>query len=512
MRMRPGRAIVVALIALIVGSLTQAVLAASPLNAIAVAVLPNGGARVTVQFSGPPPRYTLTGVGTSEASVIFQGTSMSAAVPPTLAGAGGIKSLSVAQVGPNVAVSLHLSSAAPVRVVPGGNFVIIDVPSAGAEKGPAALGEAAPGQPPPQGAVGQITEIIPLKYADVSEVAGVLIQGANVASNDTFNPQTSNFGTQQFGGAFNGQTQPFQQPNFQQNFGNQFGGANGQGLAQRVSDNLAIDRRLNAVILTGPPDVVNAMRAVIEKLDVPLDSVLLECQIVELDDNAAKDLGVDFSAQGYVANVTYKTQSLQYAQGAATFQANVYALAQKGEGRILAKPRILAQNGTSASILTGDALPIITTVIVAGTSAVTAQQVNYVNVGVNLQIQPRISADGFVTSHIFAEVSSVTAYTQGIPQISQRQALTQATVKDGDSFIIGGLLQDNEIRTVYKVPGIGDVPLIGGLFKRLSTTKQKTNLYIVVTPHIIPRKLMGPSTIPNGIPNGGAASPGGGLR
>ena len=196
MRMRPGRAVVIALIALIVGSLSQTVLAASPLNAIAVAVLPNGGARVTVQFSGPPPHYTLTGVGSSEASVIFQGTSMSAAVPPTLAGAGAIKSLSVAQVGPNVAVSLHLSSAVPVRVVPGGNFVIIDVPNAGGDKAANPGFGAQPAAAPPQGTVGQITEIIPLKYADVSEVAGVLIQGANVASNDNFNPQTSNFGTQ----------------------------------------------------------------------------------------------------------------------------------------------------------------------------------------------------------------------------------------------------------------------------------------------------------------------------
>ncbi len=166
-----------------------------------------------------------------------------------------------------------------------------------------------------------------------------------------------------------------------------------------------------------------------------------------------------------IAKATYTAASGQFGTGNATFQANLYALISKGEGKILAKPRILAQNGSPASILTGDALPIITTVIVAGTSAVTSQQVNYVNVGVNLQIQPRIASDGYVTSHVFSEVSSVTAYTQGIPQISQRQAQTTATVKDGESFVIGGLLSSAGSRTTYKTPYIGEIPLIGGLLQ-----------------------------------------------
>jgi len=140
---------------------------------------------------------------------------------------------------------------------------------------------------------------------------------------------------------------------------------------------------------------------------------------------------------------------------------------------------------------------------------VTSQQVNYVNVGVNLQILPRVADDGYVTTHIFSEVSSVTAYTQGIPEISERQAQTMATVKDGESFVIGGLLQDNELRTVYKVPGLGDIPLIGGLFRYLSSTKTKTNLYIVVTPHIIAQRPAAPpaSAVPSGTQAPAAPAP-----
>jgi general secretion pathway protein D len=472
---------------------TASVVFAATLNSVNVAKSPTGGARVTLSFGGgPPPKYTIAGVGTTETSVIFQGVTLGGNVPPSIAGQGPIQAVTLSQVGPNVALSLHLSSAVPVRVLPTAGFIVVDVPTAPAKTSSDDDDDSGtPAAAPSSTGLGQVTEVIPLKYADVSEVAGVLVQGSNVASNDNFNPQTSNFGAQSFGGASNGESQPFQQPQFNAGGGGAFGGNfgnQGQGLAQRINDNIAIDRRLNAIVLTGTPDVVASLKDVIEKLDIPLDSVLLETQIVELDETGQKDLGIDFNAQGVIAKATLTSQSGQFATSNATFEANLYAQVQKGYGKILARPRILAQNGAPASILTGDALPIITTVIVAGTSAVTSQQVNYVNVGVNLQIEPRIASDGYVTSHIFSEVSSVTAYTQGIPQISQRQAQTTATVKDGDSFVIGGLLSDNEVKTTYKIPGLGDIPLIGGLFNRISTTTQKTNLYIVVTPHIVPRR------------------------
>jgi general secretion pathway protein D len=203
------------------------------------------------------------------------------------------------------------------------------------------------------------------------------------------------------------------------------------------------------------------------------------------------------------------------AQLGANLAANLYAQVTEGNAKIIAKPRILAQSGQQASILTGDAIPIVTNVVVAGAGALTSQQVNYVNVGVNLQIQPRVSSDGFVTSHIYSEVSSVTQYVNGIPQISQRTASTIATVRDGDSFVIGGLLQDNEIRNLVKLPFIGDIPLIGLFFRYVSTSHTQTNLYVVVTPHIIRAPgisppvapLVEPSSLPQLGPPAGPGAP-----
>ena len=345
-----------------------------------------------------------------------------------------------------------------------------------------------------------------LKYADVSEIAGVLVAGSNIAPNDTFSPVQTNIGTSSLNGSFGGVSGGVSagvsgggsQPQTQPNIG---AGQTGpeQGVAQRVNDNIAVDRRLNAMILSGTPSVIAGLKSVIDKLDVPVRSVILETQIVELSEKAAREVGFDFSpdGSGIVLNATHSSPSgtngtssgglvigtQQMASSSASLSAALYAQVTAGNGRVIAKPRILAQSGQQASILTGDAIPIFTNIAVQNVGS--AQQVNYINVGVNLQIQPRVNSDGYVTSHIYSDVSSVTSFLQGAPQISQRTASTIATVRDGEAFVIGGLLQESELRTLTKLPFIGDVPLVGDFFKHVSSSRAQTNLYVIVTPHVV---------------------------
>ena len=111
----------------------------------------------------------------------------------------------------------------------------------------------------------------------------------------------------------------------------------------------------------------------------------------------------------------------------------------------------------------------------------------YVNVGVTLQIAPRVTSDGFVTSHVFCVVSSVTGTSQGYPTISQREAETSATVRDGETFVIGGLTEENSTRDQEQGARHGDIPLAGDLLHLTQGSKSKTELYIVVTPHIVKR-------------------------
>ena len=159
----------------------------------------------------------------------------------------------------------------------------------------------------------------------------------------------------------------------------------------------------------------------------------------------------------------------------------------------MSKPRISAQSGGSARIITGDALPILTAITLSGVNGV-SQQVQYVNVGVTLQIAPRVSDDNFVSSRIFCVVSSVTGYSQGYPTISQRQAETSATVRDGESFIIGGLTQENNISTKNKMPMINKIPILGNLLGTQVSNHTKTELFIIITPHVIRQLGTKPST------------------
>ena len=332
---------------------------------------------------------------------------------------------------------------------------------------------------PPPGQDG--FELIPLKYADVSEVVGLLGDGVTVRSNDEFVPREPGFGSP--GSNTNTVSTPQNQAP-----------PDDKPLGQPVDSSIAVDRRLNAIWVRGSPEHIARVKAEIARIDLPLTSVLLETEFVELTESGAKSLGFDFTNAGGQTALA-SVQSGQYipafsATGGTnrldslSLQAALYAEVQKGEGRIVSKPRIAAQSGAAASIITGDALPILTAITLSGVNGV-SQQVQYVNVGVTLQIAPRVSGDGVVSSHVFCVVSSVTGYSQGYPTISQRQAETSAAVKDGQSFVIGGLVQENELKSTIKVPVLGDIPVLGRAFTEVKNTNAKTELFIVITPHII---------------------------
>lgn len=329
-------------------------------------------------------------------------------------------------------------------------------------------------------------ELVQLKYADISEVVGLLTDGQTIRSNDIFIPRPPAFGSNSLTGSAYSPQPTIPPP-----------GSDDRPLGQSVDSSIAVDRRLNAIWLKGSPERIARMKAMIALIDVPVDTVMLETELVELTESGARAIGLDFNnANGQIGIATVETgkfilpgyppnsRGVRLTSGA--LQAALYAQIQKGNGKIVSKPRIAAQSGSTAKIVTGDALPILTAITLSGVNGV-SQQVQYVNVGVTLQIAPRVSADGYVTSHIFSVVSSVSGYAQGYPTISQREAETSASVKDGDSFVIGGLTQESSLKSRNKVPLLGDIPLLGQAFRTDRETRGRTELYIVVTPHIVKR-------------------------
>ena len=426
----------------------------------------------------------------------------SAVTPQNLKGL--VRQISFEQVESVLILRFSVTSAASVTASPSGDRTIDVTVSTGT---PAVRvqgdepGAVASDVPPPLGySPGETFELVRLKYADVSEIVGLLSQGVSVKSNDLFIPREPAFGSNSLTGNTYNPGPSTQAP-----------GSDDSPLGQSIDQGMAVDRRLNAVWLRGSRDYIDHMKAMIAAIDVPLDSVILETQFVELTETGAKSIGIDFNnANGQIGLITFHSGEAilpGISQGCSGdpvqcsghvtsvgLQAAIYAQISKGNGRIISKPRIAAQSGSTAKIITGDALPILTAITLSGVNGV-SQQVQYVNVGVTLQIAPRVSNDGYVSSHVFCVVSSVTGFSQGYPTISQREAETSATVRDGDSFVIGGLSQEDVINTHSKVPVLGDIPLIGQAFRKDSRTNSKTELYIVVTPHIVHRAGLRPGEI-----------------
>ena len=460
-----------------------------------------------VRFSPAEPQLSAINTNPTRPEVLMRGTLRAPRLPQRATYRGLVRAAIFESSASGLSLAFETGVPAKVAVEPAGDRtiqVIVTKLSADEAIGARPLGSGGESVVPATALPayvdynpGDAYELVFLKYADVSEIIGLLSGGDTIQPNNIFIRREPGFGSLAATGS---------QPNYN--------GAQNQAqqeklpLGQSFGNGLAIDRRLNAIWVSGPPDRIERVKRQIALIDVPVDSVILETQFVELTDTGARNLGLDLNnSSGQIAVGTITTGSnLPFGLDpnrilpSGQLQAAIYAQVQKGEGRIVSRPRIAAQSGSTAKIITGDALPILTSITLSGVNGV-SQQVQYVNVGVTLQIAPRVSTDGFVTSQIYGVVSSVTGYSQGYPTISQREAETSASVRDGETFVIGGLTQDNVLTTKSKIPLLGDIPLAGNLFRVERSTRSKTELYIVITPHIVRHRRFEPAApLPAAIP------------
>ena len=448
-----------------------------------------------LRFSPAEPQHAVVNADPRRPELLMRATIRAPRIPQRRAHNSFLRQSSFADQDGNLLLRFDTSAPARVEAQPAGNnSVQVTVTRVTEEEaaGTRPLGSAGEAVVPATdlpayasavdyGVMGDSYELVPLRYADVSEVIGLLIEGELIQPNNVFIRREPGFGS----------PASSSQPNY----------VSPQTQAQRESlplgqsfpgRGLGIDRRLNAIWITGTPERIARVKEQIALIDIPVDSVILETQFVELTEQGVRNLGLDLNnAAGQIAvatvgtgaNVPFGTDPRSILPSG-SLQAAIYAQVQRGEGRIVSRPRIAAQSGSTAKIITGDALPILTNITLSGVNGV-SQQVQYVNVGVTLQIAPRVSPDGFVTSQIYGVVSSVTGYSQGYPTISQREAETSASVRDGETFVIGGLTQENSLSSRSRIPGLGDVPIVGNLFRNRRSTRSRTELYIVITPRIV---------------------------
>ncbi|HXE52897.1 MAG TPA: type II and III secretion system protein, partial [Tepidisphaeraceae bacterium] len=169
--------------------------------------------------------------------------------------------------------------------------------------------------------------------------------------------------------------------------------------------------------------------------------------------------------------------------------ATLHALAQQNKLDVLSRPYILASDNQEAYVMVGQQVPIV----LSNTTTALGQIISnyqYESVGIILDVIPHINPDGLVTLQVAPQISQLTAQTvnvgQGVnvPVIASRQATSQVAIKDGQTIVIGGLMQDQKTYTVNKVPILGDIPIIKYAFSRTQVDKTKTELLLFLTPHV----------------------------
>lgn len=268
------------------------------------------------------------------------------------------------------------------------------------------------------------------------------------------------------------------------------------GLQQPVD--MVPDPLTNTVLVLATPADYQVIAGAIQQLDIRPLQVMIEVLIAEVRHNQASDLGIEVNIplrEGDEDGVTFNLQGFSAGNvamqilGIGNVNADVVvrALATRADVTILSRPIILAQNNQEARILVGDQRPFIQVSRSLPTDGgVRDQVVQYRNVGTQLSILPTVTADGYVNLSITQEVSTATAEIQfGAPVINTREIETELLVRDGQTIVLGGLVDHQKETTNTGIPLLKDIPLIGAIFGSRSTRTVASELLLLLTPHII---------------------------
>jgi type IV pilus secretin PilQ/predicted competence protein len=285
----------------------------------------------------------------------------------------------------------------------------------------------------------------------------------------------------------------------------------------RIDDNavgsVSADERGNKLIVKTYPGRREEVEALVKSLDEPTKEVLIEARVLQISFKPEMDYGIDWnldfrkSSYNPLQKLDFSTILLNEPSTSTNLRTNygrvaygdininsfdvaVRALKQVSSTRILSNPKILVTNNEEARIHVGDTVPyIISTTSGTGENAITSESVEFVDVGLKLNVIPVINDDGFITMTLKPELSTVVGQIAsqggGIPQVNKTLVETTVMVKDGMTVVLGGLKKDNKINSVKGIPLLMDLPLLGRLFKSDSESIESTEIVIFITPHIV---------------------------
>lgn len=261
------------------------------------------------------------------------------------------------------------------------------------------------------------------------------------------------------------------------------------------SKDIHIDERLNMLVIRDTPEVIRIAEKLVAANDMADPEVMLEIDVLEISRNRLQELGITYpTTLTSTAGLTLSALTANMASAPLDFlniNQNAQANFKKiiSDINILANPRVRVRNNEKARVQVGDKVPLITT-NVAGTTGTSSESVQYIDVGLKLEVEPRIALDNHVHIKIGLEVSSLgvpTVLNNGsrVFQIGTRNANTLLRLKDGETQVLAGLISDDERRNASRVPGLGDLPVLGRLFSNQEDKKNKTEIVLAITPRII---------------------------
>ena len=265
------------------------------------------------------------------------------------------------------------------------------------------------------------------------------------------------------------------------------------------SRDVVIDEKLNMLIVRDSPEAIRIAEKLVALHDVAEPEVMLEVEILEVKRTRLLELGIQWpnslsltplSLGGGTTGLTLRDLRGQNSGtiGAGIGPITVKARQDDSDAKLLANPRIRARNREKAKILIGERVPNITTTATA--TGFVSESINYVDVGLTLNVEPTIYLDNDVAIKVQLEVSNIVSQikTQSgtiAYQIGTRTASTVLRLNDGETQVLAGLINDEDRRSGNRVPGVGQLPLVGRLFGSQSDDAQKTEIVLSITPHLI---------------------------
>lgn len=264
-----------------------------------------------------------------------------------------------------------------------------------------------------------------------------------------------------------------------------------------------------SVSVSGTPYQLRQAKLRLDTIDKPVSQCLVVAQLIEVSHGKSLNLGLSYSLPTYSHTGESSTSSSSGGSSSdddsssgssgsssslkgpwldkLTFSASSQAHRELSKGKVISRPMIMMMNGQEGMVNFGEQVPVLSATTTASSTDVT---VTYNNVGTKLTITPSIDEEnGEIAMKISAEVSNISQWrTSGsttAPQISTRQATTSAHLHSGQSFVIGGLMNESELDNLSGIPGLMNLPILGNLFRLHTKSKSYAEVYIMITPYIV---------------------------